>query len=55
MPIDSVTKIKQKHMKKAAEFYLNIRGFENENIRIDVIEIYIKNNKCYVHHIKQIW
>lgn len=55
LPIDSVTKIKQKHMKKVAEFYLNIRGFENENIRIDVIEIYIKNNKCYVHHIKQIW
>ena len=53
-PIDAVNQIKQKHIYKATKYYLYIKGFESEYIRLDAIEIYIKNNKYYINHIKQI-
>ena len=39
LPAESVTKIKQKHICKAARFYLHIHKKENDFVRFDVIEV----------------
>ena len=53
-PIEAVDKTKQKHLIKTAKYYIYKRHLENEFIRMDVIEVYICNNKCKINHIKQI-
>ena len=52
-PSEAVNKIKQKHMLQTIKYYLYIRNLSDEFIRIDVIEVYIKNNVYKVNHIKQ--
>ena len=54
VPIEAVDRTKQKHLAKAAKYYIYKRHLENEFIRIDVMEVYICNNKCKINHIKQI-
>lgn len=53
-PVEAVTKIKQKHIEKAAEYYLYKNNLANNNVRIDVIEVYIKEGKYKINHIKQV-
>ncbi len=53
-PIEAVDKNKQKHLIKTIEYYLHSRHLEDEFIRIDIIEIYIINNKYKINHIKQV-
>lgn len=53
-PIEAVDKLKQKHLIKTVEYYLYSRHLEDEFVRIDVIEIYLYNNKYKINHIKQI-
>ena len=54
LPSEAVTKTKINHMMKTAEYYLYIRHLENENVRFDVVEVYVKDEKYYINHIKQI-
>lgn len=54
LPSESVTKYKLKHIYKTAEYYLYSRNLLNENTRIDVIEVYIKNNQVKINHLKQV-
>lgn len=54
LPSESVTRKKLKHILRAAQYYLYIKNFENQDIRIDVIEVYLKENKYYFNHLKQI-
>lgn len=54
LPSEAVTKRKLEHMIKTIKYYLYIRNLENENIRIDVIEVYVKEGKYKINHIKQI-
>ena len=51
-PRDAVDKHKRKHIKKAATFYLYKNRFENEFVRFDVIEVFSKDDKFSVRHIK---
>lgn len=51
---EAVTKYKLNHIYKTAEYYLYVRNLEKEPTRIDVIEIYIKDNKVIVNHLKQV-
>lgn len=44
---------KQKHLLRAIKYYIYIKKYENNFIRIDVIEIYIKNKEVKINHIKQ--
>lgn len=53
-PAEAVTNIKQKHIEKSAKYYLYKNKLEKAYVRIDVIEIYIWNNKYKINHIKQI-
>lgn len=50
-PKDAVNTTK-KHIYKSAEFYIYIKHLENQTVRIDVIEVYKKQDKFKVHHIK---
>ena len=52
-PKEAVNKTKKKHIYKSVEYYLYIKHLENEPIRIDVIEIYEKQGKFKLNHIKQ--
>lgn len=52
-PSEAVNKIKQKHMLQTIKYYLYIRNLAEEFVRIDVIEVYIKDNIYKVNHIKQ--
>ena len=54
LPSEAVTERKIKHMLKAIQYYLCKRNLENENIRIDVIEMYANEEKFDINHIKQI-
>lgn len=51
-PIEAITIWKRKHLIKAIEYYLYLNKLENSFISIDVIEVYKKNNKFYINHIK---
>lgn len=52
-PVDAVTEYKKKHLVKAIKYYIYKNQIENAFIRIDVIEVYIRNSKHYINHIKQ--
>ena len=52
-PKEAINKTKKKHIYKSAEYYVYTKRLENEPIRIDVIEVYKKQEKFMVHHIKQ--
>ena len=53
-PVDAVNQEKQKHMYKAARYYLYLHSMEEYFIRFDVIEVYISKNKYKINHIRQI-
>lgn len=54
MPSEAVTIQKQKHLKRATEYYIYKNNLYNEFIRLDVIEILFKGELCTINHIKQI-
>lgn len=51
---EAVTEEKLKHIYKTAEYYLFTKKLENNDVRIDVIEIYIGKNECHINHLKQV-
>ncbi len=53
-PVDAVDNNKRKHIYKVAEYYLHINKLENIFIRFDVIEIFVKNKKVYINHLKNV-
>ena len=53
-PREAVNQVKQKHMYKAARYYLYKNGLEGVFLRFDVIEIYILEKRCYVNHLKNV-
>lgn len=54
LPSEAVNKRKLEKIYKTAEYYLYCRNLENENIRIDVIEVYINEKRYYINHLKQV-
>lgn len=52
-PVEAVNNHKQNHVYNSAKYYIYKNKIENIPIRFDVIEIFIKNNKFFVNHIKQ--
>lgn len=53
-PIEAVTNQKQKHLIRTVKYYLYLKHMENKYIRLDVIEVYITEDKFKINHIKQI-
>jgi len=54
-PIEAVNKQKQKHIKRVAKYYIYKKHISHIAVRIDVIEIYIKEQNYKIRHIKQIF
>lgn len=54
-PIDAVNTYKQNHLFRACEYYLYKHKLHHLFVRVDVIEIFIKGNFPYIHHVKQIF
>lgn len=52
-PKEAVDKTKKKHIYKSAEYYIYQKHVENRPVRIDVIEVYKKEEKYILNHIKQ--
>lgn len=50
-PVDSVNKMKQKHIVSATKYYMYLHNLENKYIRFDIIEIY-KKDQYIINHIK---
>ena len=53
-PAEAVTKLKQKHMERAAKYYLYKNKQENKFVRFDVVEVIINNRYYSLNHIEQI-
>lgn len=53
-PSESVNSIKQKHMYKAAKYYLYKESLLEMLIRFDVVEVFISGGQFYINHIRQI-
>ena len=54
IPREAVNTPKKKHIYKSTKYYLYKNRLENSFIRFDVIEIYFKNNKYIIKHLKQV-
>lgn len=53
LPCEAINSIKQEKIKKVASFYLLEKNInEYTQIRIDVLEILLKNDKSYIRHMK---
>ena len=53
-PAMAVGNIKLKHMKTAAKIFLMLNNLYKYDTRFDIIEIIIKNGKCFINHIRKI-
>ena len=54
-PVDAVNNIKKKHIFNAAKYYLYKNNLMYSFVRFDVIEVYIKKNKIFINHIKNMF
>ena len=52
-PVEAVNEPKQKHLISTAKYYLYSKHLENEFVRLDVIEVYLRENSYKINHIKQ--
>lgn len=52
MPCEAVTSKKIKNIISSSKYYIYLKNLYNIDIRYDVIEVYFKNLKCYINHIK---
>ena len=52
-PSEAVQNLKQKHIKKVAQYYNYNFGIKNQAIRFDVIEVFLNDNNYKVEHIIQ--
>jgi len=54
LPCEAVTPTKLRKIKRTIKVYNSIKGCENCDFRIDVIEILILQKKLYIRHLKNI-
>lgn len=54
-PAKAINKTKQKHIENASRYYIYINKLENRFIRFDVIEAYLKSERFYINHIKNVF
>ena len=53
-PKEAVNKKKLEHIFKASRYFLYKNNLQDKYIRIDVIEVYIKNQGIRINHLKQV-
>lgn len=52
--VEAVNIEKQKHIKKATQYYVYKNHLENRFIRFDIIEVYLMPEKYALNHIKNV-
>lgn len=52
-PGDAVNDLKQKHIYRAAEYYLLVHNQLDAFTRIDVVEVYLHNGEYRINHIEK--
>ena len=52
--VEAVNKYKQSHIKRVTEYFVYKNNLENVCIRFDIIEVYFKERKYYLNHIKNV-
>ena len=50
---EAVTNVKKRHLINSIKYYIYKNNLENQPIRIDVAEVYIKNGTVKINYIKQ--
>ncbi|MGN1270986.1 MAG: YraN family protein [Clostridia bacterium] len=50
---EAITEIKKRHLLNSIKYYIYKRNLENEFIRIDVAEVYIKDGHVKINYIKK--
>lgn len=53
-PVDALNKNKMNHFIKTINYYVYIKNLQKSLIRVDAVEVYVKNNHYIINHIKQI-
>lgn len=53
-PIEALDKNKMIHFINTIKYYIYIKKIEKAYIRIDAVEVYVKNNNYIINHIKHI-
>lgn len=53
-PSEAVNRLKQKHMRQVARYFMYINSINNVPTRFDVIEVYIHKQRENINHIRQI-
>ena len=53
-PREAVDSYKQKHIYQTVKYYLYQNKLDNYYVRFDVIEIYLKKDKCKLRHLKNV-
>lgn len=53
-PVEAVNDTKQKHLISTTKYYLYSNHLENELVRLDVVEVYLREDSYRLNHIKQI-
>ena len=51
-PAMAINQNKKRHIKMSAQYYVLKNNYKKFNIRFDVIEVFIKDGKCNINHIK---
>lgn len=50
-PAEAVNMYKQKHIGRSIKYYIYKNRIQDIPIRVDVVEVIIRNNKVYINHI----
>ena len=53
-PAMAVNSIKKKHIKFVAKIYLSLNKRKEQDVRFDVIEVFIMDGKCKINHLEGI-
>lgn len=52
--VDAVDEQKEKHIKRATQYFVYKNKIESLSIRFDIIEVYLKKEKYIINHIKNV-
>ncbi|MDD3168762.1 MAG: YraN family protein [Eubacteriales bacterium] len=54
LPCEAINAVKVRHIKRTAAYYAAIHAADDQDSRLDVIEILTKEGQAYLHHIENI-
>ena len=53
-PVEAVNSNKEKHIKSAAKYFIYKYNLEKNYMRFDIIEVYLKEQKYFLNHLKNV-